>query len=65
MGPIPLDSVTFTEEILFFFLFINKHIYNRHITKIKKGKTKIHITVITCKATVRPEIKLKKEQLQN
>ena len=49
----------------FFFLFINKHIYNRHITKIKKGKTKIHITVITCKATVRPEIKLKKEQLKN
>ena len=65
MGPIPADLVTFTEEILFFFLFINKHIYNRHITKIKKGKTKIHITVITCKATVRPEIKLKKEQLQN
>ena len=60
MGPIPADSVTFTEEILFFFLFINKHIYNRHITKIKKGKTKIHITVITCKATVRPEIKTKK-----
>ena len=65
MGPIPADLVTFTEEILFFFLFINKHIYNRHITKIKKGKTKIHLTVITCKATVRPEIKLKKEQLQN
>ena len=66
MGPIPADLVTFTEEILFFFfLFINKHIYNRHITKIKKGKTKIHITVITSKATVRPEIKLKKEQLQN
>ena len=66
MGPNPGDLVTFTEEILFFFfLFINKHIYNRHITKIKKGKTKIHITVITCKATVRPEIKLKKEQLQN
>ena len=66
MGPIPADLVTFTEEILFFFfLFINKHIYNRHITKIKKDKTKIHITVITCKATVRSEIKLKKEQLQN
>ena len=65
MGPIPADLVTFTEEILFFFLFINKHIYNRHITKIKKCKTKIHITVITCKASVIPEIKLKKEKLQN
>ena len=33
--------------------------------KIKKAKTKIHITVTRCKATVRSEIKLKEEQLQN
>ena len=33
--------------------------------KIKKAKTKIHITVTRCKATVRSEIKLKEEQPQN
>ena len=33
--------------------------------KIKKAKTKIHITVTRCKGTVRSEIKLKEEQLQN
>ena len=32
---------------------------------MKKSKTKIHITVIGCKATVTPELKLKEEQLQN
>ena len=48
-----------------FFLFIQKHIYNGHINKMKKSKTKIHITVIRCKATITPEIKLKEEQLQN
>ena len=32
---------------------------------IKKSKTKIHIKDIRCKATITPEIKLKKEQLQN
>ena len=32
---------------------------------MKKNKTKIHITVIMCKATITPEIKLKEEQLQN
>ena len=32
---------------------------------MKKSKTKIHITVIKCKATITPEIKLKDEQLQN
>ena len=32
---------------------------------MKKSKTKIHITVITCKATITPEIKFKEEQLQN
>ena len=48
-----------------FFLFIYKHIYNRHIDKIKKTKTKIHKTVIRCKATATPAIKLKEEQLQN
>ena len=31
---------------------------------MKKGKTKIHIAVIRCKATITPEIKLKEEQLQ-
>ena len=51
--------------ILIFFLFMQKHIYNRYINKIKKAKTKIHITIIRCKATVTPEIKLKEEQLQN
>ena len=32
---------------------------------MKKTKTKIHITVIRCKATITSEIKLKEEQLQN
>ena len=33
---------------------------------MKKIETKIqHITVITCKATIAPEIKLKEKQLQN
>ena len=48
-----------------FFLFIQKHIYNGHINKMQKNKTKIHITVIRCTATVMSEIKLKEEQLQN
>ena len=48
-----------------FYLFIQKHIYNGHINKMKKTKTKIHLTVIRCKATIPPEIKLKEEQLQN
>ena len=48
-----------------FFRFMHKHIYNRHIITVKKTKTKIYKTVITCKATVTPEIKLKEEQLQN
>ena len=47
------------------FIFIHKHIYNRHMNKIKKVKTKIHKTVIKYNATVTPEIKLKEEQLQN
>ena len=47
------------------FVFIHKHIYNRHMNKIKKVKTKIHKTVIKYNATVTPEIKLKEEQLQN
>ena len=32
---------------------------------MKKSKTKIHIKIIKCKATITPEIKLKEEQLQN
>ena len=32
---------------------------------MKKSETKMHITVIRCKATITPEIKLKEEQLQN
>ena len=48
-----------------FFLFIQRHIYNEHINKMKKSKTKIHITVIRCKATITSEKKLKEEQLQN
>ena len=32
---------------------------------MKKSKTKIHITVIRCKATITPEIKLKEKQLKN
>ena len=47
------------------FLFIQKHIDNGHINKMKKSKTKIHITVIRCKATITPEIKSKEEKLQN
>ena len=45
------------------FLLIHTHISNRHINKIKRTKTKIHITAIRCKATKTPEIKLKEEQL--
>ena len=44
---------------------MKKHIQNGHINKMKKSKTKTHITVIRCKATITPEIKLKEEQLQN
>ena len=44
---------------------MHKHIYNKHINEIKKAKTKIHITVISCETTITPEIKLKEEQLQN
>ena len=51
--------------IFYYFLFIQKHSYNGRINKMKKSKTKIHITVIKCKATIIPEIKLKEEQLQN
>ena len=32
---------------------------------MKKSKTEIRITVIRCKATITPEIKLKEEQLKN
>ena len=32
------------------------------LIKGKRSKTKIHITVIRCKATISPEIKLKGEQ---
>ena len=49
----------------FFFLFMQKHIYNGHINKIKISKTEMHITVIRCKATTTPEIKLKEKKLQN
>ena len=48
-----------------FFLFIQKYIYNGHIKNMKKSKSKIYITVIRCKATIAPEIKLKEKQLQN
>ena len=44
---------------------MQKHIYNGHINKMKKRKTKVHITVIRCKATITAEIKLKEGQLQN
>ena len=33
--------------------------------KEKKLKTKIYKTIISCKATVTPKLKLKEEQLQN
>ena len=46
-------------DSFFFLLFLQKQIYNRHINKMKKCKTKIYITVIRCKATITPEIKLK------
>ena len=44
---------------------MHKHIYNRHINKIKKTKNKIYMTVASCKATVTPKIKLKEKQLKN
>ena len=59
-----LPFAGFLQIGVFLFLFIQKHIFNRYINKIKKAKTKIHITVIKCKATVIPEIKIKEEQLQ-
>ena len=62
------DRTQFNLNNFFFFfiyLFTQKHIYKGHINKMKKSKTKIHITVIRCKATITPEIKLKEEQLQN
>ena len=43
-----------------YFLFLNKHIYNRHINKIKKTKRKIHITVVSYNSTVTTEVKLKR-----
>ena len=46
-----------------FFLFIQKQICNGHINEVKKSKTKRHITVIKCKATITPEKKLKEEEL--
>ena len=58
-----LKSTVFHTVFSSFFLY--KHIYNRHINKIKKTKTKVHITVVRYKATITPEIKLKEEQLQN
>ena len=53
----------YNAKIKSFFLFIQKH--NGHINKMKKTKTKIHITVIRCKAAITPELKLKEGQLQN
>ena len=44
------------------FLFIHKHIHNRHIDKIKKVRTTIHKTINTYRTTATPEIKLKEEQ---
>ena len=41
----------------FFLLFIQKHIYNGHINKMKGTKTKIHKTVIRCNATITHEIR--------
>ena len=54
-----------TVFIFLFFLFMQNHIYNGHINKIKISKTEMHITVIRCKATLTPEIKLKENKLQN
>ena len=48
-----------------FFLFIEKHIYNGHINKMKKSKTMIYIIVIRCKATITPAIKLNEDKFQN
>ena len=48
---------------IFFYSYIST--FTIDINKIKKTKSKIHITVIRCKATITPEIKLKEEQLQN
>ena len=56
-------TLQFTGQLLF--LFIQKYIYNGHVNKMKKRKTKIHITVIRFKATITSEIKLKGEQSEN
>ena len=50
---------------LCFLLFILRHIYNVHTNKMRANKTKIHITVISSKATITLEIKVKEKQLQN
>ena len=52
-------------RIYHFFFNSSKNMYNGHINKMKKTKTKMYITVIRCKATITPEIKLKEERLQN
>ena len=45
--------------------FLYKNTFTMDVLIKWKSKTKIHITVIRCKATITPEIKLKEEQLQN
>ena len=53
---------------LYLFIYFSSYINTFTIDiliKIEKINTMIHITVIKCKATITPEIKLKEEQLQN
>ena len=49
--------------VVFFNSYINT--FTIDTNKIKKAKTKIHITAVRFKATITPEIKVKEEQLQN
>ena len=50
-------------NVSFFSSYIDT--FTTHLNEIKKVETNIHKTVIRCKATVTPEIKLKEEQLTN
>ena len=62
-----LESVTckFTKSRTPSQVFLYKNTFTMDVLIKWKSKTKIHITVIRCKATITPEINLKEEQLQN
>ena len=54
----------FLKQLFFSYSYINVFTIDT-LMKEKKTKTKIYKTIIRCKATVAPKLKLKEEQLQN